>query len=222
MKKGLWMMLSMGCAYLSWGQVSQTSSVLDGSGSRSSGGAYTNLSAAGQPGGIAVSSGGGYVNYAGFLNTFVLQPGLDTDGDGLADEVDADNDGDTLADATELAGDAFDPSSPTDLNDPDSDGDGSSDGAEAVAGTNPGDPNALLVMTDIQNLGPAREVAWTARGNEEKTYVVRAATAPDQPYDTVIFSNTVAGGAAPWYEVTATAAHPTNAAGRVYAVEVLP
>ena len=101
-----------------------TSSVLDGSGTMSSGGSFTNISAAGQPGGISVSSGGTYVNQAGFLNTFSIKPGLDTDGDGVADELDQDNDNDKLADTAEVAGSGFSPTAPTLVNIADTDGDG--------------------------------------------------------------------------------------------------
>lgn len=85
--------LSVALAGVVSAQFTNRSSVLDGSGTIASGGVFTNLSAAGQPGGIAVSSGGSFVNQAGFLNTFFLKPGLDTDRDGIADEADLDNDG---------------------------------------------------------------------------------------------------------------------------------
>lgn len=78
------LVLVAGAATTVQAQFALKSSVLDGSGSTSSGGGMTNLSAAGQPGGIAESSGGGFVNQAGFLHTFFMRPGLDTDGDGLS------------------------------------------------------------------------------------------------------------------------------------------
>jgi hypothetical protein len=204
------------------GQIDQTSSVLDGSGTRASGGTYENISAAGQPGGIAVSSGGGYVNYAGFLNTFSLQPDLDTDGDGLANEVDSDNDADGLTDLSEITGDSFSPATATEVNVADSDGDFISDGEEAVAGTDPTNLNALLELVTIENVGAGREITWTARGNNERTYVLKAAPEPGQPYSILVFSNTIAGGAAPWYETPASAIHPSASDAHVYAVEVHP
>lgn len=203
-------------------QYTNRSSVLDGSGTRSAGGSFTNISAAGQPGGIAVSSGGGYVNQAGFLNTFSLKPNLDTDSDGLADEVDMDNDNDSLADASELSGSSFAPVTATLPNVADSDGDGLSDAQEAVAGTNPNDLNAGLEFVAITNAAGQRHVAWIARGNNERTYVVRSATDVRGPYNSVVFSNTVAGGANPWYVVTNSVADAAAATNLFFAVEVKP
>ena len=91
---------------ISWSQ-SNISYVLDASGDYSSQGSKSNISASGQPGGISVSDNGQVVNYAGFLNTFSLQPTLDTDSDGLGDEVDSDNDNDDLGDLAELLGTGF-------------------------------------------------------------------------------------------------------------------
>ena len=210
------------CAMTAGAQYTNRSSVLDGSGTRSSGGSLTNLSAAGQPGGIAESSGGGYVNQAGFLNTFSLKPSLDTDGDGLADEVDMDNDNDLLADAVELAGSAFSPVSPTGLNVVDTDGDGVSDSAESVAGTNPTNANAFLEILAITNAAGARSVTWQARGGNQKTYIVRGANTAFGPYTTIVFSNTVAGGLSPWFETVGNATDPAVDSNRFFAVEVLP
>ena len=203
-------------------QYTNRSSVLNSSGTLSSGGGLTNISAAGQPGGIATTSGGSFVNQAGFLNTFSLKPGLDTDGDGLADELDQDNDNDGLADATEIGGGAFTPTSATLVNLADTDGDGQLDGWEAVAGTDPNNINAFLELVAISNTPAGRGLVWLARGNNEKTYVVRATADPRQPYATVIFSNTVAGGIAPWFTVTSAIAHATASNALFYAIEVLP
>lgn len=151
----------------------------------------------------------------------MLKPGLDTDDDGLADELDQDNDSDQLADATEIGGNAFTPASATLVNIADTDGDGQLDGWEAVAGTDPNNIDALLELVAISNAPAGRAVAWLARGNNEKTYIVRATTDPRQPYATVVFSNTVAGGAAPWFAVTTAIAHATASNVQFYAVEVL-
>jgi hypothetical protein len=203
-------------------QYTNRSSVLNSSGTLSSGGGLTNISAAGQPGGIATTSGGSFVNQAGFLNTFSLKPGLDTDGDGLADELDQDNDNDGLADATEIGGSAFTPTTATQVNLADTDGDGQLDGWEAVAGTDPNNINAFLELVAISNTPAGRGLVWLARGNNEKTYVVRATPDPRQPYATVVFSNTVAGGIAPWFAVTSAIAHATASNALFYAIEVLP
>lgn len=202
-------------------QYTNTSRVLDGSGTRASGGSYTNLSAAGQPGGISESSGGGYFNQAGFLNTFFLKPNLDTDGDGVPDEADWDNDSDGLADATEIAGSAFSPVTPTGVNAADSDGDGVSDGEESVAGTNPQDADALLKIAAVTNAAGGRSVTWIARSN--RTYTVRYALSPAQPVTNVLTTVTATGPAsAPWYATEQTVADAVSTNTRVYAVQVLP
>ncbi len=203
-------------------QYTNRSSVLDSAGSESSGGGYTNQGAGGQPGGIQESTGGSLVNQAGFLQTFSLKPGLDTDGDGLADELDRDNDNDGLADATEIAGSSFTPNTPTLVNLADTDGDGQLDGWEANAGTDPNNLNSLLKLVAISNAPAGRGVAWIARGNNQKIYVVRASSDARQPYSTVIFSNTVAGGSAPWFAVTNAITDPGAPNQQFYAVEVVP
>jgi len=203
-------------------QFTNRSTVLDGSGAVSSGGGFTNISATGQPGGITESSGGGYVNQAGFLNTFLLKPGLDTDGDGLANELDQDNDDDRLGDVAEIAGSGFNPTTTTLVNVADSDGDGMADGFEAVSGTDPNNLDAHLRFVAISHSASGRDVAWLARGNSERTYVVRTAPAPGLPPNTVIFSNTLSGGAAPWFAVTNTLTHASASNTQFYAVEVQP
>lgn len=212
----LGMMLS---AFSSDAQITQTSSVLDGSGTRSSGGSFTNISAAGQPGGIAVSSGGSFINQAGFLNTFSLRPNLDTDGDGLADELDQDNDNDQLADTTEIGGGAFSPVTPTGVNTADSDGDGMADGAEAVAGTDPSNIDALLEIVRI-NQAAGQDVGWIARGG--KTYVLLARTNLLSGTYTPIATNIAVGGVAPWFVTTNAIVDASNIGAEFYAVEVRP
>ena len=207
---------------VSHAQFTNKSSVLDGSGTTSSGGSFTNISAAGQPGGIAVSSSGGIVNQAGFLNTFSIKPGLDTDGDGIVDELDQDNDNDGLADINEINGVGFNPSTATLVNVADTDGDGVPDGWEAVAGTDPTDINALLELIAVSNTISGQGVAWLARGNNQKTYVVRARESLLSGANTVIFSNVVAGGIGPWFAVTNTLVDVSTTNVEFYAVEVLP
>lgn len=130
-----------------WAQFTQPCSVADGSGARSAGGGLEHVSAGAQPGGISVSRSGTMLNAAGFLGGAILCPDLDRDGDGLADEIDPDNDGDSLWDLDEIAGSAFAPLTATDLNNPDSDDDGSPDGAEAGAQTDPLDADVYLHFT---------------------------------------------------------------------------
>jgi hypothetical protein len=201
-------------------QFTNRSSVLDGMGTRSTGGSFTHIGAGAQPGGIATSSGGGFQNQAGFLNTFFLKPGLDTDGNGVPDEADGDNDGDRLADLDEIIGNQFNPTTATQPNLADTDGDGVPDGEEAVAGTNPTDINALLEIIRIAKAGGGQDVGWVARGG--KTYVVRARTNLLAGSFAPIATNTAVGGIAPWFVVTNAVTDATAVDTEFYAVEVLP
>ncbi len=184
----------------------QTSSVLDGTGGRSAGDRYENIAAAAQPGGIAFGSAGRYVHYAGFLGTFILQPHLDTDRDGVANELDDDNDDDLLADRTEIAGVEFSPVTPTDPNDPDGDGDGMNDGDEAVCGTDPWDDAMLLRITDIVR-GSRDEIVVTWQARDRRTYRIYRLKDPAEPLPGLFLAEITADAPAatpPWYVVDAT------------------
>jgi hypothetical protein len=195
--------------------------VLDSGGGKSTGGAFTNISAIGQPGGVNVTAGGPFVNMAGFLNTFWLQATFDVDKDGLPNELDYDNDNDGLPDHLELDGSSFNPPTPTMMNLADTDDDGVPDGWESAAGTDPTASNSVLKMVAINNVPAGRDIAWLARGNNQKTYVVRAFPALPGG-SSVIFSNTVPGGIGPWYAVTNALTHASNSNVLFYAVEVVP
>ncbi|HMO51812.1 MAG TPA: hypothetical protein PKE26_11475 [Kiritimatiellia bacterium] len=201
-------------------QITQTSSVADGMGARSTGGSFTHIGAGGQPGGIATSRGGSYYNQAGFLNTFFLKPGLDTDGNGIPDEADWDNDGDLLSDLDEIIGGLFNPTSPTNPNNVDSDGDGMSDYQEMIAGTDPNNPDALLEVIHIATAGGGQEVRWVARGG--KTYIVQARLDPTAGAFAPLATNLAVGGSAPWFVVTNSFVDLTSTNTEFYAVQVLP
>jgi thrombospondin type 3 repeat protein len=177
-----------------------TSSVLDGAGGSSSGSSLELISSAAQPGGISVSSGGDWVNSAGFLNTFILQPGLDTDGDGLPDELDPDNDDDSVTDTDEVTGAAYAGPGATDPNDFDSDSDGMQDGQEAAAGSDPNDSSMYLHLTEIDGNGAPTEMSVQWQAQAGKTYEVYSLNAATDPRPgTYLGEVTAAGGVGPWF-----------------------
>lgn len=173
------------------------SSVHDGSGTMAAGGTFTNWSAAGQPGGIAVSSNGDLVNYAGFLQAVdIKHPTQDTDGDGVIDEISQDNDGDGLFDAQEVEGDTFDPVTPTEVNIADTDGDGISDGREREAETDPTDETMNLRILSVTKVGDTREITYFAKA--DKTYIIRGAQDSFREPDANLGSDVEPNGAGPW------------------------
>lgn len=202
--------------------ITQTSSVVDSSGGRSSGGSLTMISAGGQPGAVGTCSGGDKVLQQGFLNTFSLQPDLDTDGDGLADEVDTDNDGDGLDDEAEITGSAFGGLGQSNPNNADSDGDGASDGHEAAAGSDPNSDTMYLQITEIaQDRGTGEvTIEWQAQGG--KTYALYCLESLNDPKPGTFLGNvTVTGGEGPWQATFTNFVHTAAPAGsRCYYVKL--
>lgn len=217
--------LAVGLAFLSQAVLAQVytnrSSVSDALGRRATAGAYVHTGAGGQSGGIAASLGATYHNQAGFLNTFIMQPSLDTDADGLPDEADSDNDNDRLTDSSEIEGTQFSPGTPTSPNLSDTDSDGMPDGDESAAGTDPTDPDALLKITRVTMLGGANvEIEWLARGG--KTYLTQATSNLVADSYSPIATNVAAGGSAPWFVTTNTVIDPRGRPSQFYRIEVQP
>jgi hypothetical protein len=213
--------LVLGFSLAASGQYRQLSTVHDGSGTMSSGGTYTNWSAAGQPGGIAVSSGGSMTNYAGFLHAVdIKRSSQDTDGDGIIDELDTDNDADGLLDTAEVAGSQFSPATATLVNNADSDGDGVTDGGEQAAATDPTDNNANLRILNIRNQAGSREVSYLARS--EKNYKIRSRDGSYTYPTNELGSDSESGGAGAWLVRTNTFADAASTTSRFYAVEPVP
>ena len=205
-------------------QLAQPCSVADGSGARSTGGDLISVTADAQPGGIAVSTAGAIMNYAGFLGCAILRPNLDTDGDGMADEIDPDNDNDWLWDTQELDGSVFGPATSTEMNDPDSDDDGATDGEEAAAQTNPLDITHYLHFTRFVpgNAGDEMTMSWVARSN----YLYKVYRVDDLksglPGTYVTDVRAPMGGVGLWAIVTATnTVNVAGAACRSYYVWVI-
>jgi hypothetical protein len=198
------------------------SSCLDGAGDWSSGGGYSNISAVAQPGGISVSRNGDMINYAGFLNTFVLRPNLDTDGNGIPNELDPDNDADMIDDEGEILGTNFNPNTATEVNIADTDDDGVIDGHEAVAGSNPQDANQFLQIVSISDSAGGREIQWQAR--QGKDYIIRSGEdALVYPLPNELTTNTVSTpGAGAWLVTTGVYTDVSGSTNvSLYAVEVL-
>lgn len=95
--------------------------------------------------------------------TVTLTQVVDIDGDGLSDAEETSG-WDNILTAPNPAGYVTDPTRW------DTDGDGQSDGAEALAGTDPNDPNSTLKVTRTDRDGGGFRIEWTAVPG--KTYVV--------------------------------------------------
>lgn len=205
-------------------------SVQDGCGGMSTntvvlaGTAYTNVSAAGQPGGVCTSTNGGWINYAGFLQAVdIKRPGLDSDGDGVIDELSLDNDSDSLTDVAEIGGTAFNPWTITDVNRADSDGDGMRDGQEADAGSNPTNRNSMLAIVSIATVSSNNLITWHARADGVKKYVVMASDRPSYANPTrALATNTYSAGAAPWYEADVSYTDCGATSNRYYFIRAIP
>lgn len=146
---------------------------------------------------------GTHAERAGFLARWVMFAAADIDGDGLADELDNDDDGDGLDDRAEMAGTVFPNGVITDPTVSDSDGDGATDGQELRHLTNPTDASSLFCIEGVtfdDDLG-WKIIEFSGRGNGQAYRVLRRAT-PDGPNLSTQTLN-VAGGTAPWYNVSA-------------------
>ena len=200
------------------GQTSETARVLDGAGGWVTSAVWSNLSAVCQPGPAGLTTNAAYVNWSGFLQSFLMFPGRDADADGRADENDLDDDNDGLADAVEIAGSAFNPPTPTDVLQPDSDHDGMSDGAEAGAGTDPQNPGGLLRIFGIEPAASGVAVTWSARSGYRYELLSGASVDALASSPSVVTQVTAAGGVGLWQAGEASATNsfaPTNSFYRV-------
>lgn len=175
-------------------------------------GRLTSLSAEG------LGESGSHWVRVGMLASFLLNPNLDLDGDGIPDEDDWDDDGDGLRDVDELAGAAFSPASPSNPLDADSDGDGASDGQEAAAGTNPGDRNVGFRITNLEQRPGAMVVTW--RGREGFSYDLAVAETPHFVGTAIVTNIVASGGTGTWFEVEINATNVTSETRLFYRVSI--
>jgi hypothetical protein len=207
------------------------STVQDGSGTMSTntvtlsdGKAYTNVSAAGQPGGVFISSNpaAGLTNYAGFLQAVdIKKPDL-RDKYGNPYELTPDNDADGLADVTEVTGTNFNPVTATAVNDADTDHDGVSDWAECVAGTNPTNSDAFLEIYTFSQTNLNKIIQWTARSGKSYRILYSESTSYQNP--TNVLATTVVmdpSAPAPWYPAAGSYTNTGVYSNRYYVIEVV-
>ena len=201
----------------------ETSRTVDSAGMVSGNASYQTVNAAGQGCPVGLTSNSRYLNYSGFLGTFVLQPSADIDGDNVIDENDPDDDGDGLWDSDELLGSSFSPSTATSTSLADTDGDGINDGSEAVAGTNPTDADSLLIMSGVRRVANNNQVvSWQARADFDYE-VLRASTVSDlSTNSTVIGAITATNGFGAWQETTASITVTNSATRSFYVIRVVP
>jgi len=192
------------------GEIHVVGAVQDGVGRASDntiemdGHSWRHVSAGAQPGGIETGTAGTLVNRPGFLQVIdVRRPGLDTDGDGVPDELDGDNDGDGLGDRAELDGSAFAGYAVTDPNEADTDGDGMSDSAEAEGMYDPNDPNHRLEITDFYNDAGLPRLVWIGKGGGT-TNSIWFTDSMDGAFTNLHHSAAFSGGDAPWFKATNT------------------
>ncbi len=185
--------------------------VASGGGGMKEGGMVV-IQSIGQSVSTPIQQGSSFVQQGGFLGFVLMNPDLDTDGDGLSDELDGDNDGDTLSDVDENNGSSFSPPTVTNLNLADTDGDGATDAEEAAGGFNPLDASRSLKfdLSRIEN-GTFR-VRWLARAG--RTYGLYRFDLSD-PANTKVLVDTATPliGIGTWLETKASRDIPIPASG---------
>jgi len=199
-------------ALLAWGTHGETfllSDVQDGSGVQSTNTvplgalAYGHVSAGAQPGGIAAAAGGGWVNSAGFLQTVdIKRPLLDSDGDGVPDELSRDNDSDGLLDLAEISGSAFGGCATTAPNAADTDGDGMNDAMEAVGMYDPNDPSHCLRIVGLTMADGELTITWIGKGGGTTNTVMASADLQPGTFTNEVSRTAYSGGVSPWYKTT--------------------
>ena len=158
---------------------------------------------------------------AGFHNLYLQHPTRDNDGDLVVDENDADDANDGLRDGAELDGSLFDPATPSNPLAADSDNDGSSDGSESAAGTNPQDASMRLRIVSVAIAPGSNQATLTIEGRAGVPLMLQAASSLPGLAD--VAPVTLTGGTAPWFFTTATATESLGVeVHRMYRLRVGP
>lgn len=201
---------------LAFAQNDETARVLDGCGGWSSNAIYTTVIAACQSCPVGVISGSTYISRGGFMESFLLDPGMDNDGDGIADENDPDDDNDGLCDTQEIDGTAFDPVTPTSPFLIDTDGDGVSDSIEVLSGTDPLDSRSVFEIASIGRDLSGVHITWNSR--EWLTYdLLRGSSLDELSISPVLVIAVTAGsGSGVWHETQSTATDPSGTVKSFY------
>jgi len=191
---------------------------LNGGGGVSSNAAFYSIGAVGLPCPVGKPHSTSHWISAGTLASFLARPNLDFDGDGIPDEDDRDDDGDGLHDVDELTGVAFTPPTTSNPFDSDSDDDGSSDGEEATAGTDPDDDNVVFRISEMTQRPDAVVITW--QGREGISYDLVVADSPSFAGQTVAANVVAAGGTGTWYQTTVSVTNVTSESRLFYRIRI--
>ena len=103
----------------------------------------------------------------------------------------------------------------------DSDGDGSTDGSESLAGTNPHDTNSLLEIVRLELSGEMGVVEWKSRGGKEYEVLRALSVEGLVSSPTVLGPFMATGGTGLWSETTSASTNAMPGANAFYGVKVM-
>lgn len=179
----------------------QQSSTVSACGSLHTNGAIRTVFTVAQPGTAQVSSNNRYTHYAGFMGGAFLRPAVTND-EGTALEASPDNDNDGLTDIDEVSGAAFGGHARTDPNSQDSDGDGMHDADEAAGMYDPNDAGHALQIRALDHGTGNMALTWVGKGGGTVNTILWDHDLVSGAFTNTLYSDTYAGGDAPWYKAT--------------------
>ena len=210
----------LGVLSIAHAQNTETVRVLDSCGGWSSNSVCTSIIAACQPCPIGVISGATHVSRGGFLESFLLYPAMDNDGDGIVDENDPDDDNDGLTDIQEIEGIACDPVTPTNPFLRDSDGDGMSDSVEALSGTDPLDAQSSLKIVLLTKDLSGFHVTWKSREGRKYDLLRGVSLEVLSASPELLTTVTAGSGSGVWHETQSTATDPAATGKAFYRIRI--